>query len=82
MNNINLNRLKHVREVLDELEDELLPCYLEVDRILRLRLITEFISDDLVQFSARVVALEDALGDITSCADILDYVLDFFQKGE
>lgn len=82
MNNINLNRLKHVREVLDELEYKLLPCYLEVDEILRLRLVTESISDDLVQFSALVFALEDALGDITSCADKLDYVLDFFQKGE
>lgn len=80
MDNISLNRLKHACEVLDGLREELLPCYVQWDRILRMRLDTEYISEDLVLLSARVGALEDALGDIKSCRDNLDYILDFFKK--
>ena len=82
MNNINLNRLKHVRELLNDIEEELVPCFAEEDQRLRKLCDTEPFSDDMVQLDLIVSSLEQILTYNKLCRNNVDFVLNFEEEGE
>lgn len=83
MNATNIKRLENVREALDELEEELLPCYVEEDHRLRLLCESEMFSDEQVELDNIVSSLEYTIRRIRRCRKSLDFVLNYEnQQGE
>lgn len=80
MNGVNIKRVKHVREILDDIEEELLPCFTEEDQRLRELCESEMFSDEQIELDQVVGALENSLERIMQCRDSLDFVLNYIDQ--
>ena len=80
MNGVNQKRLRNVRKILDELEEELVPCFTEEDQRLRELCESEMFSDEQIELDSVVCALEYSLERIRQCRCCLNFVINYIDK--
>ena len=80
MNETNIKRLENVRKILDDIEEELLPCFAEEDHRLRELCEREMFSDEQVELDTVVSSLEYTILRIKRSRKSLDFVLNYVKE--
>lgn len=80
MNEFNVKRLRRALELLNDIEEEIVPAFAEEDNLLGCLCNEEIFSSDSASIHNHVIDLEEALYCVVTCRDHLKNVLGMFEE--